>query len=104
MKEKLTKLEEPKKDPSKYDIVIIGTPVWGGKMSVPVRTYIHLEKDGFKKIAFFCTAGGQNNNIFPDMGKICGKAPVATLELSTKEVKKNENPEKIKEFSEKLKG
>lgn len=103
MKEKLTELEEPKNDPSKYDLVIIGTPVWGGKMSVPVRTYIHLKKDGFKKVAFFYTAGGQNDKIFPDMGKTCGKSPVATLGLSSAEIKKGDSSGKIKEFLIKLK-
>ncbi|MFH1236906.1 MAG: flavodoxin [Candidatus Aenigmatarchaeota archaeon] len=101
-KEALTTLVEPKKDPSKYDLVVIGTPVWAGKMSVPVRAYLHLKKDNFKKVALFYTAGSQNDKIFPDMSKVCGKPPVATLGLSAADIKKGDSARKIKEFSEKL--
>ena len=37
---KLTVLEDIKKDPADYDLVVIGTPIWGGNMSTPIRTYI----------------------------------------------------------------
>ncbi|MCX6817682.1 MAG: hypothetical protein NTU57_02400 [Candidatus Aenigmarchaeota archaeon] len=101
-KEMLTTLVEPKNDPSKYDLVVIGTPVWASKMSVPVRAYLHLKKDSFKKVAFFYTAGSQNDKIFPDMSKVCGKTPVATLGLSAAEIRKGDSAQKIKEFLEKL--
>ena len=38
---KLSIIEDPKHDLSKYDLLIVGTPVWAGKMSVPLRTYLH---------------------------------------------------------------
>lgn len=105
MGEKLTKLVEPQKDPSKYDLVVIGTPIWAGKMSVPVRTYLGLKKDSFKKVAFFYTAGGNYDSSVPaDVEKTCGKAPVATLGLSGADIKKGGSAEKIKEFSKKLNG
>jgi len=105
MGEKLTTLVEPKKDPSKYDLVVIGTPIWAGKMSVPVRTYLGLKKDGFKKVAFFYTAGGNyDSSVSADVEKTCGKSPVATLGLSSAEIKKGGSTEKIKEFLEKLNG
>ncbi len=101
---KLTKLEDPKKDPSEFDLVVIGTPCWAGKMSVPVRTYISLKKDGFRKVAFFYTAGGRGEGIPSDMSEACGKTPLATLGITTKDVAKNEAAGKITEFVGKLKG
>ena len=50
---KLARIKETKKNPSFYDIVLIGTPVWAGTMSTPVRTYISQNKVNFKKVAFF---------------------------------------------------
>jgi flavodoxin len=103
-KKKLTVLVEPKKDPSQYDLVVIGTPIWAGLMSVPVRTYINLKKDALKKVAFFSTGGGgENTGLFSDMGEACGNSPVATLGLKTKDVNKGQIADKIKEFAGKLK-
>ncbi|MGZ7117051.1 MAG: flavodoxin family protein [Methanobacterium sp.] len=33
-------LEDIKNDPSIYELVIIGTPIWAGKISTPIRAYI----------------------------------------------------------------
>ncbi len=52
---KLTTIEETKNDPGLYDVVAIGTPVWNGTMSTPIRTYIVQHRESFKKVAFFCT-------------------------------------------------
>jgi hypothetical protein len=53
MRRKLTQLEPLKINSSDYDLVVIGTPVWGWNMSVPIRTYITEQKNNFKKVAFF---------------------------------------------------
>lgn len=53
-------IQDPRHDPSDYDLVIIGTPVWAGNMASPVRTYVERYKAQFKRIALFCTEGGSN--------------------------------------------
>ncbi|MFC1690670.1 flavodoxin family protein [Nanoarchaeota archaeon] len=99
---KLTKLEPIKKDPSKYDLIILGTPVWAWAISAPIRTYITENKDKFKKVAFFITKGGSDcEKLFKEMGELAGKNPLATLELKTKEVIKGNYD--LKEFSKKVK-
>ena len=50
---KLTVLKDIINDPSQYDLLIIGTPLWGGHVSTPVRTYIHENQANFKDVAFF---------------------------------------------------
>lgn len=95
---KLTILKDTQIDPSKYDLIIIGTPIWNWNMSTPIRTYIHHNKDKFNKVAFFCTMGGSSGKTFRSMEELCGKKPEATLELRTKEVKKGEHKEKIRGF------
>ena len=56
--EKLADLEPTKNDPSKYDLVVLGTPIWAWTMTPAIRTYILENKSSFKDIACFTTAGG----------------------------------------------
>ena len=100
---KLTIIKNIKKNPKEYDMIIIGTPVWAWTMSTPIRTYISQNKDSFNKVAFFCTMGGSGSEkTFKDMEVLCGKKPLAVLDLKTKDVIKNEYVSKIEEFVGKL--
>jgi flavodoxin len=104
MKKSLTKLEPFKKNLNEYDLVIIGTPIWGWNMSVPIRTFLHEKKGQIKKVAFFCTMGGSGSvKAFEEMWEISGKEPVATLALTNKEIIKNNFQEKINFFLEGIK-
>jgi flavodoxin len=95
----LTVLKDPIKDPANYDLVIIGTPLWAGHVSTPVRTYIHQNQAKFNNVAFFCTAGGNKfSGVFDDMGELSGIAPVATLGVRGKEIKKRTYIVKIEDF------
>jgi flavodoxin len=99
----LTKLEKVKNDPASYDIVIIGTPIWNGTLSTPIRTYLTQYKDRFKKVAFFCTYQYTDDNPFEEMESLCGKTPVATLRLHRKqEVEVDQYIEKTEEFIDRL--
>lgn len=103
MKKKVTELKTIEKNPNDYDLVIIGTPIWGGNVSVPTRTYVTENTGKFKSVAFFCTAGGDDGTkAFADMESICNKKPVATLGLVRKDIKKELHLEKLKEFIAKL--
>jgi len=100
MKKSLTEIEA-KKDPSKYDLVIIGTPIWGWTMCPAVRTYITRNK--FNKVAFFCTHGSSGGDkTFKEMEEITKIKPLATLELTTKEVIQDDYKEKVRYFVKKL--
>jgi len=49
-------------DPSMYDLIIIGAPVWAGSPASPVKTFISESGIKGKKIALFvCHAGGMGN-------------------------------------------
>lgn len=47
-----------------YDTVIIGSPVWAGKMAPPMRTCLSQIQLAGKKTAFFCTSGGGGSSEF----------------------------------------
>jgi len=104
MRKNFTKLEVFEKNLNDYDLVIIGTPIWGWNMSVPVRTFVTEQKNNLKNVAFFCTMGGSGSvKAFEEMWEIIGKEPKATLALTNKEIINNNFQEKINFFLEGIK-
>jgi flavodoxin len=98
MSGRLTEIK-PTRDPSSYDIVVIGTPIWGFTVSSPVRTYLKLNKGKFKSVAFFCTMGGSGDSgAFKAMEDACGIKPKAKLALKTQDVAGATTAGKIEEF------
>ncbi|MFH1369194.1 MAG: flavodoxin [Elusimicrobiota bacterium] len=86
----LTEIDPIKLDPSKYDITMVGTPIWSWAMTPAIRTYITRNKDKFKEVAFFVTAGSTPaENIVPSMEKIAGKKSVAYVGFVSKDLKDN---------------
>lgn len=96
----LTKLQPLQKDPSKYDIVIIGTPVWAGTMSTPIRTYVAENRDKIRKVAAFITLGGRGQEkTLLDLEAVGGKKPAATLVVTAKDIKAGTYADAVKKFA-----
>ena len=101
---RLSAIKEIKNNPSLYDLVIIGTPIWSSNISTPIRTYLSLFKEEFKKVAFFCTRlGSDSKKVFADMKNLSQKTPIALLELTSREVARDQYMQKVKEFIKNLK-
>ena len=99
--EKIIELEPLKYDPSEYELVYLGVPVWAGKSANPMISYIKQNEGKFNNVKFFVTAGGSGfDSTFKQMEKYIGKAPLKTLALTTKEVKKDEFEDKLSSFLE----
>jgi flavodoxin len=83
MREVPGKIEQPKLDPSRYDLVVLGAPVWGSALASPLRGYlVGRAKTLPQKVAFFCTQGGEDpGRTFAQLETLCGRKPVATLSL-----------------------
>ena len=95
---KLTMIKEIRNDPSKYDLVAIGTPIWAGLMAPAVRTYIHENKGKFKNVAFFCTCGSSGDaKAFRDMEDYLKITPLSKLAIISKDFQTN-HEDKLKEF------
>ena len=99
MKRKLTQIAKINENVFEYDLVIIGTPVWGSNMTPAVRTF--LKQNPLQKVAFFCTAGSKPGLTFYEMEKLT-TAPKATLALTTKEVKTKQFKDMADAFIKKL--
>jgi flavodoxin len=94
-----------KLNPEKYDLVIIGTPIWVGTMTPAVKAYFKkYDLKKCKKLAFYCTAGDKQATAFKEMQE-ASKKPIATMDLKGWKVKNNLSgvDEEINKFCGKLK-
>jgi len=104
MKKTGFKLKPLAHKPSDHDLVIIGTPIWGGNVSAPVLSLIKANKKKIKTAAFFSTAGDvKEQQGFACMEEALGKPPVAKLHLGKQEIKDGYAP-KMKKFLKALEG
>lgn len=100
---KLVPIEESKRDLSSYDLVVIGTPVWAGTLSSPVRSFLVARRKDMKDVAFFCTMRGRGyENTFREMESTSGKAPADVLWLRESELKSNAYVRKVARFVREL--
>ena len=75
------------RDPADYDLVIIGSPVWAGRLAAPMRTYLTRHADRLPTLAAFCTSGsGSSGELFGEIRSLIGRAPRTSLSLSRDEV------------------
>jgi flavodoxin len=57
LREKLTEIEVAK-NIDDYDFIIAGSPVWGGKITPAIRTFLVKNDFSGKQVAYFVTVGG----------------------------------------------
>jgi flavodoxin len=82
-----TEIDLPRHDPARYDLVVIGSPVFVGAPCAAVRTYLWLERAHLPRTAFFVTFGGSwADRALRQMAALAGKEPAATLALRQREV------------------
>ena len=81
----LTKLKPLRYDPADYDLVVVGSPVWNGTVSTPIRTYLTEQRDRIKTTAFWVSGFKTDNNAITEMTEIINGEPVAVLRLLGKE-------------------
>jgi flavodoxin len=97
--EKLADIEVVKFDPAKYEMVILGTPIWAGNMAPALRTYITNNKQSFKSISAFTTSGGTKPaKTIEKIETLAGKKSVSTSGFFAGEIK-SKDP---KAYQEKL--
>ena len=77
------------RDPADYDLVVLGSPVWAGHVSSPMRRYLLDQSGKLDRIALFVTEGGTGGvKALAEMTELAGQSPVATLELTERDLKK----------------
>lgn len=94
-----------KHDVASYDLVAIGTPVWAGRPSTPIDTWLRQRADTLKRVAFFCSMGGRGSETtFDEMRKLCVKTPVATCAVTARDISRDDDRELMKAFARRIQG
>jgi len=102
-RKRLPSILPAKNDPSSFDLVVIGTPVWAWSVSSPVRAYLTANKDRLPAVAFFCTLGGAGaESAFAQMRGIVGKPPRATCAITAGDVASGRAGSQLASFAEAL--
>ncbi len=97
-------LLEYKIDIDKYDNVIIGSPVWGGNLSSPVRSFLNKEKIRDKNVFLYCCFAGDEGKLFENTEKLLtGNRIISKVGLKLPLKNKDEFMGKIGGFIEKIK-
>lgn len=87
-------------NPGDYELVILGTPVWAGHVSSPMRSFIQANASRFRQVAAFCTMGGSGGDkVLDEIAALCGKSLVARLVLTDKEIQGKGHQDKINLFT-----
>ena len=94
-------------DASKYDLIILGTPVWAGTFNPCIRSFVHENRDALKDkeyAVFCCHSGGGGEKTFRKLKDYLGieswKSELSLVDPKEKPNKENEM--QIKEFCEKI--
>ena len=85
------------KNAADYDVVIVGSPVWNGKVTPAVRTYLLKNRNNIKKAAFFVTCAGREGKCLAQMREIYNGEV-----LYEKMILRNKIEEDAKQFIENL--
>ncbi|RQH13912.1 flavodoxin [Bradyrhizobium sp. RP6] len=89
------------RDPSLYDLVVIGTPVWAWSLSSPVRAYLLANRPKLPAVAFFCTLGGAGSDqVFGQMRELVGKQPLHCLSITARDVASANDAPRLATFVE----
>jgi flavodoxin len=104
MKKVGTEIGELSKDASVYDLVVVGSPVWGWNIAPAVRTYLELNKKNIRQYAFFVTSGNTDSQkLVGYLREIMNQESLGHIGFNARDLKeKNIYDQKISAFSAEL--
>jgi hypothetical protein len=85
---RLPPIAKPLHDPSAYELVLIGGPMWAWHAATPVRTYLQEQAGHTPNVAFFLTCGSAPaDKALREMEMLVGSAPKGALVVHEADVK-----------------
>ncbi|HEY3422404.1 MAG TPA: hypothetical protein VGK13_04535 [Methanocellaceae archaeon] len=82
----------------KYDLVIVGGPIWLYSPAFPVGRLLLKYKGHLPDVAFFCTYQTSIGSSFAKMERKAGTKPRGTLSMKAEEIGTENGDQKLKEF------
>jgi flavodoxin len=87
----------------RYDLVIVGGPIWLYSPAFPVGRFLSKNKNRLPEVAFFCTYQTSIGSSFEKMERKGGKKPRGTLSMKAEEIGTESGDQKLKGFLDQLK-
>ena len=87
-------------DPTRADLIVLAAPVWAGRLSVPMRSWLGGHPALPQRVALVMTGDNPigNPGALPDFARQVGVSPVATLYLCSTRVKQGGLDPEVTEF------
>lgn len=98
-------LEDYAFEPSAYDRIVLGFPVWASNVAPPIRTFIRDNDLSGKSLAFLaCQSGNGAEKAFAKLKKALGTEEVTAqlVLIDPKSKPTEENEQKLRDFADKL--
>ena len=97
------RIAPPQKDPRGFARVLLCSPVWAGHVSSPMRSYLIQMIDRLPEVAFVLTSGGREvAGALAEMAQLAGKSPLAEVDISARDRRRQEVEGKLDAFLAKL--
>ncbi len=91
------------RSPSDYSLVIVGTPVWMGSISSPIRTYLSIHTRDFHSVACFCTMRRRGAEpALQEMLALCGGRDRPTFGATASHVQEGAHRRELAAFCARL--
>lgn len=92
------------RDPAPYDLVVLGFPIWAGRLAGPMRSYLRRNAKRLARTAAFCVSGSGMGygEAFAEIAGLGASAPMATLSLSEGKVRDRHMLREIDAFAQAL--
>ena len=88
LRERPTVLIDFPKNADDYDLTIVGTPIWAGKITPAVRTILKSIRGHARRVAFFTTSGNTPaERVVPTMEKLSDQGAVAFVGFTDRELR-----------------
>jgi flavodoxin len=85
------------------DVVLLGTPIWGGTLCSPIRAFLMQYGKAIKAYGVFCSRGGSGPAKYvSEFASVLQKEPLGSLDVVQKEFKTDAWKESLKAFIAKI--
>jgi hypothetical protein len=71
-----------------YDLTIVGTPIWTGRITPAIRTYLTTIRGQCRNVAFFITSGATDvARVLPTMERLADSPAIASMGLTERDLR-----------------